>query len=63
MNDNQKIKRIDWHLPENAKKAEHRKLVQTYHEQEVTKNKNRLLYPPDDVGQISQLNYSKERRE
>jgi hypothetical protein len=63
MKDDQKMKHLDWHLPENAKKAEHHKLVQTFHEQEVAFNKNRLLYPPDEVGPVSQLNYSNERRE
>ena len=53
---------LDWDLPEIADKAEHEKLVRSYHDKEKAKNKDRLLYPPDEVGSVSQFNYTKERR-
>ena len=62
MTDNPTPKALDWHLPEIADEAEHQKLIKSFHEEEKTLNKNRLLYPPEDVGPVSQLNYTKERR-
>lgn len=56
-------KTLDWDLPEFADKAEHEKLVRTYHEKEKTRNKDRLLYPPDEIGPATQLNYTNERRD
>ena len=63
MTDNKTNQSINWHLPEIVNKAEHQKFLQSFHEQEKTLNKNRLLYPPDDVGPVSQLNYTNERRD
>lgn len=53
---------LDWDLPEIANKAEHEKLMRSFHEEEKNLNKDRLLYPPDEIGPASQLNYTKERR-
>ena len=62
MTDDPKTKALNWHLPEIADKAEHQKLTKSFHEEEKTLNKNRILNPPEDVGPVLQLNYTKERR-
>ena len=56
-------KSLDWDLPKIADKAEHEKLMRSFHEEEKTLNKDRLLYPPDEIGSATQLNYTKERRD
>ena len=63
MTDKKVTQSLNWHLPEIADKAEHQKIIKTFHEQEKSLNKNRLLYPPDDAGPVSQLNYTNERRD
>ncbi len=54
---------LDWDLPEIADKAEREKLIRSYNEEEKNLNKDRLLYPPDEVGPVTQLNYTNERRD
>ena len=62
MSKDKTTKTLDWDLPDIADKAEHEKLMRSFHEKEKSLNKDRLLYPPDEVGPVSQLNYSNERR-
>lgn len=62
MNGEQTTKSLDWKLPEIADKAENQKLKDLFHEEEKELNKNRLLYPPEDIGPASQLTYTRERR-
>lgn len=62
MTDEKPTKPIDWKVQEAADKVEHQKLKQAFHEHEKTQNKNRLLYPPDEVGTVKQFNYTNERR-
>ena len=62
MTDEKPTKPLDWKVAETADQVEHQKLKQAFHEEEKVQNKNRLLYPPDEIGTVTQLNYSKERR-
>jgi hypothetical protein len=63
MGKDETTKSFDWDLPKIADKAEREKMVRSFHEEEKAQNKDRLLYPPDDIGPATQLNYTKERRD
>ena len=63
MSKDKTTKSLDWDLPEIANKAEHEKLMRTFHEEEKNLNKDRLLYPPDEIGPASQFDYTNERRD
>lgn len=52
----------DWHQSLLADLVEHRKLIETFHAQEQTRNRNRLLYPPAELGPVTQFDYRNERR-
>jgi hypothetical protein len=54
---------IDWRLSEISANAELKKLRRTFHEEEKEQNKNRLLYPPDEIMPAEQLHYGRERRD
>lgn len=62
MSDEKPTQPIDWKVKESAEKAEQQKLRHSFHELEKTRNKSRLLYPPDELGSVTQLHYDKERR-
>jgi hypothetical protein len=63
MADDHSTQSFDWHLPQIADKAVHQKMIRSFHEIENTRNKNRLLYPPDTIGPVFQLTYINERRD
>ncbi|MBE0502397.1 MAG: hypothetical protein IBX47_13280 [Desulfuromonadales bacterium] len=62
MTDHSTTPYIDWQLSEFSAKAELKKLRRTFHEEEKEQNKNRLLYPPDEIMPAVQFHYGRERR-
>jgi hypothetical protein len=63
MTENRTLQTFRWNILKIADKAEHQKLIHSFHEQEKTLNKNRLLYPPDEIAPAQQFTYIKERRD